>query len=151
VWVVILFQHYFVVCLNAVAILALEHYVVAVDDMETRLHGLVVGDALGVFAFHYVGELVGQRHGVLVNHFKIANYVDNGVWGDEGNAVESAFGEEHVGNLDEPFFPEELAVEIEAYGHTVLKVLDAKQVDNLEQRLAGYVVDYGAVFESGNG
>ena len=66
----ILFQHYFVVCLNAVAILALEHYVVAVDDIETRLHGLVVGDALGVFAFHYVGELVGQRHGVLVNHIE---------------------------------------------------------------------------------
>ena len=113
--------------------------------MEMRVHGLVVAYALGIVALHDVDELVGQGHAMLLDHLIVLDDVDHGVGGDESDAVERRLGIGDIGNLDDALLAHQGAVEVEANGDTAREALDVEQVDNLEQSVAGNVVDDRAV------
>ena len=131
--------------------MALEHYIIATFyHMEVGIDRLIVGDTLGVSAFHDAYDVVGKSDGVLINYFVSADNVDFGVRRDKGDAVECLFGEEHVGNFDNAFFPALLAVEIEANSHTACEILDTKQIHHLKKRLGGNMVDNRSIFEGSN-
>lgn len=123
---------------------------VAAYDLKAGIHGLVVGDALGVVAFDDACDGVGQLHGALVDDLKVAYRVDDGCRGDEGDAVEHGLGELGVGNLDDAFCGAEFAaLEIVADSHMAVKILDAEKSDSFEEHRRRDAVDYSAVTQGG--
>ena len=69
--------------------------------MEEGLHGLVVGDALGVVALHDATNLCGGLYGLLLNDLVVADDAEDDLgsyYGETGNLV---VGEELVRHLDD--------------------------------------------------
>ena len=53
-----------------------------VDDVEYRVHRLVVRYSLGVVAFDYAGQFVGSLDGLFFNYFVILYDVEHYVGGN---------------------------------------------------------------------
>ena len=71
----------FVDILFLLAVVALQHSVFLVNDVEQRVHRLVVGYTLWVVALDDALQEVGSDDGFLLNHFIVAYDVENNVWG----------------------------------------------------------------------
>jgi len=130
---------------------AAQDVLIGVDDMEVGVHGLVVGDALGVVALDDVDEVFCQLHLVLLDHLIVVDDVHHGVGGDDGDAVECLFGDVDVGNLDDAFSLHAATVEVVTDSDAVLHFIESQQVDHLEQRVARNMVYHDAVAQSGHG
>ena len=122
-----------------------------VHHLEARVHGLVVGDALGVVAAHYSHNGVRQRHIAFLGHLEVAYHVYAGVGGDNCYAVQGLFGKLHIGHLDDSFGAQMLALEIVAYCHMVGHILYAQNSHSFEKVAAGNAVNHGAVAQCGHG
>lgn len=122
----------------------------AFNDIETCGHRFVVGDALGIGAFYDARDGVGKRNGVFLHHVEIADDVDHGVGGDEGDAVKRGVIEFDVGDLDDALRAELGADEVAANSDGMRGVFEAKDADNLEDDIRGDVVDDRAAFEGGH-
>ena len=123
---------------------------VAAYDLKAGIHGLVVGDALGVVTLDDADDGVRQLHGAFVDYLKVAYRVDDGCRGDESDAVEHGLGELGVGYLDDAFCGAEFAaLEIVADGHMAVKILDAEKSDGFEEHRRRDAVDYSAVTQGG--
>lgn len=106
------------------AIVACDGDVLAVDDAETCAHGLVVGDALGIATLDDAHNSIRKNHGELLDDLIVTDNVDHSGGSDEGYSVECRFGEENVGNLDDAFLAELLAVKIVADRDGATQILD---------------------------
>ena len=135
---------------HLVAIVTLEKAGFLVDDVQARLHGLVVGDTFGVGAAHDVGQLIGHAHGLLFRHLIVVDDAERDIGRDDRKLVELLVGEKLVGHLDDALGTHFLALQIEADGDGSLGFFQMEQVDDLEYLGGGDVVDDGAVFQGGH-
>ena len=67
-------KFYLIYILFFLAVMTGQH---SVSHMEMGCHGFVVGDALGVVAFHDADNLAGCLNGLLLNHLIVADDAKN--------------------------------------------------------------------------
>ncbi len=118
--------------------------------MKQRRHRLIVRDALRVGAFHDSAQLFGQADFAFLHHFVVADNVQFYIGSHHGDTVYLFVAEELVGNLDDAFRAQLLALEVEADSDIVAHVFQSEQGDYGKQSLGGYMVYYSAVFQSSN-
>ena len=121
------------------------------DDGELgRNIMLLVGDAVGVEAFHNVLDAVRDGHCLLVHDFKVLDFDDGGSGGDKGNLV-YVFGlKVLVGGFDEALGAVFLALHVGAEIHRGADSIQAQDFDDLEHFVGGDMVDDGAILDGGN-
>ena len=71
--------------------------------VEESLHGLVVGDALGVVAFYDTTNLCWGLNGFLLYDLVVADDAENDIWSYYGETGNLVVGEELVRHLDNAF------------------------------------------------
>lgn len=76
-------QFHVVNLLLHVTIVASQHPVGLVNDMEYSLHRLVVGDAFRVLAFHNAAKFIGDFNGLLLHHLIVLYDVKYHVGGND--------------------------------------------------------------------
>ena len=81
-------------------------FVAPADGGEPCADGLMVGYALGVHTLGYAFNLSGHLEFPLLYHLEVADDVNRGVGGNQGELVQFLVLEESVGNLDNALFPE---------------------------------------------
>lgn len=116
-----------------------------IDEIETRAHRFVIGDALRIVALHDAHYGRRELNVVFLHHLEVAYDIDLGGRGNEGNAVEHILREKCVGNLDDSLCTKLLGVEVIAYGHMLVEALDAEDSHSLKQHRRRYSVDNRAV------
>ena len=67
-------KFYLIYILFFLAVVTGQH---SVSHMEMGCHGFVVGNALGVVAFHDADDLAGCLNGLLLNHLIVADDAKN--------------------------------------------------------------------------
>ncbi len=77
------------------AIMATYDALVAVHNMKTRFHRLVVGDALRIITLHKADDRLRQNHRKFLNHLEVTYYVDNGRRGNQSDSVQYRLREKH--------------------------------------------------------
>ena len=88
-----------------------------VYHMEYGLHGLVVGDAHGVVAFHDATQFVRCLNCFLLHYFVIFDNVENYFRGYHGESADFFVREELVGDLDDSFLSNLFGNKIVANGN----------------------------------
>ncbi len=73
----------------------------AVGHVEMGGHGLVVGDALGVVAFHDAFNLLRGLDGLLLNDLVVTDDVEDNFRGHDGETRNLVVGEKLVADLDD--------------------------------------------------
>ena len=81
-------------------------FVAPADGGEPRADRLMVGYALGVHTFGYALDLCRHLEFSLLDHLEVADDVNRGVGGNQGEFVQFLVLEESVGNLDNALFAE---------------------------------------------
>ena len=121
------------------------------DDGELGWHVmLLIGDTVGVEAFHDVLDAVRDGHGLLVHDFKVLDFDDGCRWSDEGNLVYVLRLEVLVGGFDEALGAVFLALHVGAEIHRGADSIQAQDLDDLEHFVGGDMVDDGAILNGGN-
>ena len=92
---------YVVNILFFIAVVAFQDSFLLVDDVEDGLHGLVVGDALGVVALHDAAQFVGSLDGFLFHHLVVADDVEHDFGCHNAEPRDFFLGKELVCNLDD--------------------------------------------------
>ena len=104
--------------------MATDGDIVVVNHMETGAHRLIVGEALVIATLDDTYNSIRKNHGELLDDLIVTDNVDHSGGSDEGYSVECRFGEENVGNLDDAFLAELLAVKIVADRDGATQILD---------------------------
>ena len=121
------------------------------DDGELgRNIMLLVGDAVGVEAFHNVLDAVRDGHCLLVHDFKVLDFDDGGSRGDKGNLVHIFGLKVLVGSFDKALGAVFLAFYVDAEIHRGADFVQAQDLDDLEHFVGGNMVDDGAILNGGN-
>ena len=79
-----------------------------IDEIETRAHRFVIGDALRIVALHDAHYGRRELNVVFLHHLEVAYDIDLGGRGNEGNAVEHILRENVSATLMIPFVPSSL-------------------------------------------
>ena len=132
------------------AVVAAEHEVLLVDDVEFGGDGFAVGDALGVGAFDEVLDMVGYLGGEFLDDFVVLDGDDGDEGGYEGHFAHFVFGDVFVFDFDDAFASELGALQVVADKHFVFVFFKAEDVDDPIDRLGGDMVDDGAVLDGGD-
>ena len=143
----LLYQLHFVDVLLLLAVVAGQD---AVGNVEVGTHRLVVGDALRVVALHDAPYFAGCLNGFLLYHFVVADDVENDFGRYDGEAGNLVVGKELVADFDNALVPNLLRRVVETDGNRGLQVEESQQRSYLIGLVGGYVVDDGAVLDSGN-
>ena len=132
------------------AVVAAEHEVLFVDDVEFGGDGFAVGDALGVGAFDEVLDVVGDFGGEFLDDFVVLDGDDGDEGRYEGHFAHFVFGEVFVFDFDDTFAAELGALQVVADKHFVFVFFKAEDMDDLVDGLGGDMVDDGAVLDGGD-
>ena len=89
-----------------VAIVAFHDTFFFVDDGKEGVHGLVVGDALGVVALDDAVDLIGCDDHFLFHHLVVFDDVEHHVGRDDRQSADFLVGKIFIGDLDDAFFSE---------------------------------------------
>ena len=127
------------------AIVAFQHAVFLVDDVEDGGHWLVVGDALRVTALHDSLHHIRHDDLFLFHHFVIADDVQLHIGSHYREAADFFVAEETVGYLDDAFLAQFLAWQVIADSDVQVRILQTQQAYNGEELVGRYMVNNGAV------
>ena len=130
--------------------MALDDATLLVDDFEAGRHRLVVGDALWIVAFHQPDELVGERDAFLLDHFVVADDIEDDVRRDKGDAADFIIVEELVGDFDHPFAAALATREVVGNRDGSFHLVQLEERGDLEEFGRRDMVDDGAVLDSGH-
>ena len=84
-----------------VAVVTAYYAQCGINGVEDCSHRLVVGDALGVIAFHDSLQCIRSLHCLLFNDFVVLDNTQTDVWSYYRETVDLFVGKEFVGNLDD--------------------------------------------------
>lgn len=119
-----LYQFDFVVLHDPFTVDAPQRFRFHVEHLHFGRYRLVVGDTLRVGTFHYADDLLGELDIFLFHDLIIADEVEGDVRRDDGETIDDLVGEKFVGDLDDPFLAEGLAVEVVADGDGSLVIVE---------------------------
>lgn len=140
-------EFHFVKCLLRVAIVATQG--VGRNEMESRAHGFVVGDALRIVALDNAEQVLWEFDGLLLNNLVVANDAKSDIGCDNCQLIELVIREESVGNLDDTLSAHAFAAQVEANGHLTRQLFEVEETDNREDARTGDMIDDGAVLYGG--
>ena len=96
------------------------------DDGELGRHiMLLVGDTIGVEAFHDVLDAFWDGHGLFIDNFKVLDFNDGGGGGDQCDLVHVFGLKVLVGGFDETFGSVFLAFYVDAEIHRCIDSIQA--------------------------
>ena len=118
-----------------------------IRNAEKRVHGFVVGDALGIGAAHDVAQHAGQRHLFFLHHLVVFDDAERHIGRNDGEAVQFGIAEKLVADLDDALAPHLVAFQIETHHDgRRFDFFQMQEAHHFKKFGAGYVVDDGAVF-----
>ena len=132
------------------AVLTLKNALLAIDNTETGEHRLIVGDALGVGAFHDSCNFVGQRHTLFLHNLIVTDDAERHVRSDHGKLVEFGIREEFVGNLDNTLVTHFSTLEIIADHDGGRDVFQMQETHHFKKFVGRYMVDDRAILDGGH-
>ena len=127
------FKHNIVFFHCSFTIVAFQHHIIAIDDMEMRSHWLIISNALRIVTFNYSIYVVGQSYCMLINHFVISDYIYFCIRGNKCYAIKRVFMQENICHFYNSFLAASFAIKIEPYGDTVFYLLNSQQIYYFEQ------------------
>ncbi len=84
---------------------------------------------------------------LLLDHLEVADDVDRGLRGYEGELVEFLVLEELVLYLDDALLAEELACKVYTYCYLIPDALQVEDIEGLEYIFSGYMVQNGTILQ----
>ena len=138
----------FVLANHAFAVMALDHDILLVHDLETCRDRLVVGYALRIDALYYVVYLLWQTDCLLLHDLVVLNYVKHRVWSHKRNLVYLVRLEVFVRNLDYALYTGLLACQIIAYRYLLLGLVKTKYRHDFKKLVRRNVVYHCSVLQS---
>ena len=127
------------------AVETFERHGFAWDYVKLGGHRLRVGDALRVDALADALDALREFHGAFFLYLIVADDVEVGSGGDEGNLVDFLVLKKLVGNLDDGLLAKLLGIQVVANCYGRVDAVESKYLHYLEEVFGWDVVYYRAV------
>lgn len=116
---------------------------------KTCLHGLIVGDTLGIGAAHNADKLIRHLYSAFLHHLVISYDTEGNIGSYGGKLIKLFVCKISVSNLDNALASHVSTLEVEAHSNSGLALTQVKHTYNVKKTVIRDMVYDGAVFDGG--